>query len=58
MCVLYVPRLACNLFSVRAAAAKGNTVKFGIGFMMEMQGRIQDFQIEGVLRATPTCGRG
>ena len=29
--VLYVPRLACNLFSVRAAAAKGNTVKFGIG---------------------------
>ena len=27
--VLYVPRLACNLFSVRAAAAKGNTVKFG-----------------------------
>ena len=29
--VLYVPRLACNLFLVRAAAAKGNTVKFGIG---------------------------
>lgn len=27
--VLYVPRLACNLFSVRAAAAKGNSVKFG-----------------------------
>ena len=27
--VLYVPKLACNLFSVRAAAAKGNTVKFG-----------------------------
>ena len=26
--VLYVPKLACNLFSVRAAAAKGNTVKF------------------------------
>ena len=25
--VLYVPKLACNLFSVRAAAAKGNTVK-------------------------------
>ena len=24
-----MPRLACNLFSVRAAAAKGNTVKFG-----------------------------
>ena len=27
--VLYVPRLSCNLFSIRAAVAKGNTVKFG-----------------------------
>ena len=27
--VLYVPELTCNLFSVRAAAAKGNTVNFG-----------------------------
>ena len=27
--VLYVPKLACNLFSVRAAATKGNSVKFG-----------------------------
>ncbi len=27
--VLYVPKLACNLFSVRAAASKGNWVKFG-----------------------------
>ena len=26
--VLFVPKLACNLFSVRAAAAKGNQVKF------------------------------
>ena len=26
--VLYVPKLTCNLFSVRAAAAKGNIVKF------------------------------
>ena len=26
--VLYVPKLACNLFSVRRAAAKGNSVKF------------------------------
>lgn len=26
--VLHVPKLACNLFSVRAAAKKGNTVKF------------------------------
>ena len=26
--VLYVPKLACNLFSVRAAASKGNIVKF------------------------------
>lgn len=25
--VLYVPKLTCNLFSVRAAASKGNTVK-------------------------------
>ena len=27
--VLYVPKLACNLLSVRAAASKGNTVKLG-----------------------------
>lgn len=27
--VLYVSKLACNLFSVRAAAEKGNHVKFG-----------------------------
>ena len=27
--VLYVPKLACNLFSVRAAASRGNVVKFG-----------------------------
>ena len=27
--VLYVPKLACNLFSVRATASKGNVVKFG-----------------------------
>ena len=27
--VLYVPKLACNLFSVRAAASKGNVIKFG-----------------------------
>ena len=26
--VLLVPKLACNLFSVRAAIAKGNSVKF------------------------------
>ena len=26
--VLYVPKLACNLFSIRAAVARGNTVKF------------------------------
>ena len=26
---LYVPKLACNLFSVRAAATMGNSVKFG-----------------------------
>ena len=29
--VLYVPKLTCNLFSVRAATAKGNTVNFGSG---------------------------
>ena len=27
--VLYVPKLACNLFSVGAAARKGNIIKFG-----------------------------
>ena len=27
--VLYVPKLACNVFSVRAAASKGNVLKFG-----------------------------
>ena len=27
--VLYVPQMSCNLFSVRAAASKGNFVKFG-----------------------------
>ena len=27
--VLYVPKLTCNLFSVRSAVAKGNSVKFG-----------------------------
>ena len=27
--VLYVPKLACNLFYVRAAVSKGNLVKFG-----------------------------
>ena len=27
--VLYVPELTCNLFSVKAAVAMGNTVKFG-----------------------------
>ena len=27
--MLYVPKLACNLFSVRAAASKGNIVRFG-----------------------------
>ena len=27
--VLYVPKLACNLFSVRAAASKGKFIKFG-----------------------------
>ena len=26
--VLHVPKLACNLFSVRAAAAKGNSIEF------------------------------
>ena len=27
--LLYVPKLACNLFSVRAAASRGDVVKFG-----------------------------
>ena len=27
--VLYVPKLTCNLFSVRAAVSKGNAIEFG-----------------------------
>ena len=27
--VLYVPKLTCNLFSVRAAVSKGSTIEFG-----------------------------
>jgi len=27
--VLHVPKLACNLFSVRAAVSRGNDVQFG-----------------------------
>ena len=27
--VLYVPKLSCNLFSIRATASKGSIVKFG-----------------------------
>lgn len=27
--VMYVPKLTCNLFSVRAAASKGNSIQFG-----------------------------
>lgn len=42
--VLYVPKLACNLFSVRAAVAKGNVVEFD-----RNQCRIRD--ASGKLRA-------
>ena len=40
--VLYVPELACNLFSVRAAAAKGNQVKFGCSqcWILDPNGRL------------------
>ena len=37
--VLHVPKLACNLFSVRAATKRGNQIKFGqrnAGFETEM----------------------
>ena len=27
--VLYMPKFACNLFSIKATVARGNTVKFG-----------------------------
>ena len=27
--VLYMPKLTCNLFSVRAAVSKGNAIEFG-----------------------------
>ena len=49
--VLYVPRLACNLFSVRAAAAKGNTVKFGIGKCWIRDG---DGKLKGMGTLVPT----
>lgn len=26
--VLFIPKLACNIFSVRAATRKGNTIRF------------------------------
>ena len=48
--VLYVPKLACNLFSVRAAASKGNTVKFGMSSCW-----IRD--AEGKLRGKGACTR-
>ena len=35
MCCTCLGLLATFFFSVRAAAAKGNTVKFGAGFMMD-----------------------
>ena len=34
--MLYVLKLACNLFSVRAAAAKGMTLGIGYGIEMEI----------------------
>ena len=43
--VLYVPKLAYNLFSVRAAAAKGNCIKFrmiqGVGYVMEVESCVE-----------------
>lgn len=40
--VLHVPELACNLFSVRAAAAKGNQVKFSHSqcWIMDRNGKL------------------
>jgi len=29
VCVVYVPKRTCNLFSVRAAVAEANTAEFG-----------------------------
>ena len=41
MCnALYVPKLACNLFSVRAAITKGKTVKFGNTRCRDRNGRL------------------
>jgi len=34
--VLYVPNLACNLFSVRAAASKGNLLMTNAGYTIEL----------------------
>ncbi len=41
--VLYVLKLACNLFSVRAAAAKGNTVNFGYSkyWIRDREGKVR-----------------
>ena len=50
--VLYVPKLACNLFSVRAATAKGNMVKFGHSkcWIRDAKGRLKGMgSLEGSL---------
>lgn len=50
--VLYVPKLTSNLFSVRAAATKGNTVKFGSSkcWIRDADGRLKGMgSLEGKL---------
>ncbi len=50
--VLYVPKLTSNLFSVRAEATKGNTVKFGSSkcWIRDADGRLKGIgSLEGKL---------
>ncbi len=67
--VLYVPKLACNLFSVRAATSKGNVVKFGrsrcwirdrtgkLSGMGSLVNKLYQLDCEPVIReqASPAC---
>lgn len=45
--VLFVSELSCNLFSVRAAASKGNTVQFGYTkcWIRDRQGGLQGMDL-------------
>ena len=46
--VLYIPKLTCNLFSVRAVVLKGNTVTF-IGLNCFIKNRKREVNWDGVV---------